>query len=71
MKRVFWFLVGLIAGVFLHNSIRNKMTALAQQMTIANVASHLWEWTREAVSGLISFGTDLVNSRKDSQHTEV
>jgi|GEM_PF-2251811 len=70
IRRFFWFFLGVVAGMALYNSIRNKMATLAQQITLANVASHLWEWTREAATVLIGVVSGFISSDQKSDRSD-
>ncbi len=70
IRRFFWFFLGVVSGMALYNLIRNKMAALAEQMTLANVASHLWEWTREAALVLINFVSGFISSDQKSDRSD-
>lgn len=58
MKRIFWFSVGVVAGVFGSRYVKNKAKSAASQLTPSQVASDLYD----GALWLINQGVEFVNN---------
>ena len=67
MKRMFWFVVGFIAGVFGSRYVKSKAKDAAAQMSPAQVASDLYDGALWLVNQGIEF---VKNMRSDVSESE-
>ena len=67
MKRMFWFGVGFVAGVFGSRNVKSKATSAASQLSPAQVASDLYD----GALWLVNQGVEFVNNlRSDDNKAE-
>ena len=67
MKRMFWFIVGFVGGVFGSRYVKSKAKNAAAQMSPAQVASDLYD----GAVWLVNQGVEFVNNmRRDDNEPE-
>jgi len=67
MKRMFWFIVGFVAGVFGSRYVKSKAKNAASQVSPSQVASDLYD----GALWLVNQGIEFVNNlRRDDNEAE-
>ena len=78
IKRLFWFTLGMFAGVFGWRYAKEKARDAASQITLAEVASDIYSGVAklanqgyEIVRNLRAEDSSLVHQQGDSLHTDI
>lgn len=66
MKRLFWFVLGVVAGIFGLRYAKNKARDAAEQLTVAQVASDIFDGAVK----LVNQGIEIVRNLRDETQSE-
>lgn len=54
-RRMFWFLLGVVAGVYATFAVKKKAADLGEKLTLANVADVLASLVRQSIDALLDW----------------
>ena len=66
MRRLFWFLLGAIAGVVGVSWAKRKVVDFSEQVTLASVASGLVRGAQTAVASLIGYAQGFFSTKEST-----
>jgi hypothetical protein len=66
MRRVFWFLLGAIAGVVGVSWAKRKVVDFSEQVTLASVVSALVRGAQTAVASLIGYAQGFFSTKEST-----
>ena len=66
MRRLFWFLLGAIAGVVGVSWAKRKVVDFSEQVTLASVASALVRGAQTAVASLIGYAQGFFSTKEST-----
>jgi hypothetical protein len=66
MRRLFWFLLGAIAGVVGVSWTKRKVVDFSEQVTLASVVSALVRGAQTVVAGLVGFAQGFFASEEST-----
>ena len=66
MRRLFWFLLGAIAGVVGVSWAKRKVVDFSQQVTLASVVSALVRGAQTAVASLIGYAQGFFSTKEST-----
>ena len=67
MRRLFWFLLGAIAGVVGVSWAKRKVVDFSEQVTLASVVSALVRGAQTAVASLIGYAQGFFASKESTE----
>ena len=68
MRRLFWFLLGAIAGVVGVSWAKRKVVDFSEQVTLASVVSALVRGAQTAVASLIGYAQGFFSTKESTDY---